>query len=223
MFPRVSSEALTTSQAGGFSHSVKRFELSVKGIDAAEPGRGGVCPKAAVDNRGPDREVNSPKMANPKSYKSWLLSPLHKAHRQVSLYMESQMKDLDLSMTEGHLLSYVARYGPCTVGELLRVLGLPKSTLTSMLDRLEQRELVTRELNPADRRSFLVATTHAGAERVTESGRFLQEFEAAVKGRVTPEAIEGMHAVLEAISGVSQVDVRSETTKQTSDPRRREQ
>ena len=58
------------------------------------------------------------------------LSPLHKATRQVSLWFEEQMADMDLSPQEGHVLSYLNAYAPCPISELVRVFGLKQSTLT---------------------------------------------------------------------------------------------
>jgi len=52
------------------------------------------------------------------------LSPLHKANRQLSLYLEGRLDDLGTSPQEGHLLTYLHRYAPATVGELVRVFGL---------------------------------------------------------------------------------------------------
>ena len=70
------------------------------------------------------------------------LSPIHKANRQVSLYFEEQMVDMELSPVEGHIVSYLKSYAPCPISELVRVFGLKQSTMTSMLDRLEQRRLI---------------------------------------------------------------------------------
>ena len=84
------------------------------------------------------------------------LSPIHKSTRQIELYLEGRMAELGVSNPEGHLLSYLASYAPCPVGDLRRVFGYKGSTLTSMLDRLERRGLITRGAHPGDRRSFLV-------------------------------------------------------------------
>jgi DNA-binding MarR family transcriptional regulator len=50
------------------------------------------------------------------------------------------------------------------MAELSTTLGLEKSSLTGLVDRAEQRGLVTREPDPSDRRAVNVALTPAGAE-----------------------------------------------------------
>src|SRR3954447_24922878 len=103
--------------------------------------------------------------AKPKQPPLRLLSPIHRASRQVGLYLESRCSELGVSTPEGHLLSYLASYSPCPVGEIGRVFNLKGSTLTSMLDRLEERGLVERRPNRDDRRSFLVDLAKPG-ERI---------------------------------------------------------
>lgn len=122
--------------------------------------------------------------------------------------MEHQIEGLGLSSTEGHLLSYVERYGPCRVKELVRVFGLKPSTVTSMVDRLEGRDLLLREVNPEDRRSFLISTTSAAREVVVAAGAYLEAFEKAVARRVTPQDRASFHKVLATIDDLTRVDVR---------------
>jgi DNA-binding MarR family transcriptional regulator len=92
------------------------------------------------------------------------LSPLHKASRQISVYLEGHTRELGVSPIEGHFLSYLRSYSPAPIGELVRVFGIKQSTFTSMLDRLEKAGLIRREMNPGDRRSFLIHITDPGRE-----------------------------------------------------------
>ncbi|MGI6238336.1 MAG: MarR family winged helix-turn-helix transcriptional regulator [Christensenellales bacterium] len=43
--------------------------------------------------------------------------------------------------------------------ELCKILGLDKSTVAKTLMRMEDRELITKKVNPADSRSYLVSLT----------------------------------------------------------------
>lgn len=130
-------------------------------------------------------------------YRSWLVSPLHKALRQVTAHVEERADDM--AGSDGHLLAYVQRYGPCAVGALREVFGLPPSTLTSVLNRLEDGGYIRRELNAEDRRSLLVRATRKGRGFVARAGRTLEEFERGVRDRVPPDAIEGFIEVLRTI------------------------
>src|SRR6185295_5127142 len=90
------------------------------------------------------------------------LSPIHKATRQITLHLQEEVEACGVSAKGGHRMTYLAGYAPCPVGELSRVFGMGKSTLTGLLDRLVEAGFVTRTLNPDDRRSFIVDITPSG-------------------------------------------------------------
>lgn len=136
------------------------------------------------------------------------LSPLHKASRQISVYLAAQTRELGVSDSEGHLLSYLRSYAPAPVGELVKVFGLKQSTLTSMLDRLEEAGLVRREVNPGDRRSFMIHISDAGLELAERLSRILETFEEKVREQVSAEAVEGFRSVMAAVEEVTRVKLR---------------
>jgi len=136
------------------------------------------------------------------------LSPLHKATRQLTVYLEAGGLEPGLSPAEGHLLTYLRSYAPASIGELVRVFGIKQSTFTSMLDRLEKAGFIRREMNPADRRSFLIHITDEGRERADQSTRVLLELEDAIRSRVGARDMEGFNAVMRAIEEVTQVRLR---------------
>ncbi len=136
------------------------------------------------------------------------LSPIHKASRQVAVYFEGQMEDLDVSPLEGHVLSYLRSYAPCPISELGRVFGLKGSTLTSMLDRLEDREIIGREINPDDRRSFVIKLTREGRRLADRIQKIVEELEQLLGRVVGANDVKGFKAVMAAIDKVTQVKLR---------------
>ncbi|GGN58812.1 hypothetical protein GCM10011579_022620 [Streptomyces albiflavescens] len=66
--------------------------------------------------------------------------------------------------------------------DLIKTLGLDPSTVTKMLQRLEQSGFVTRSPSPHDRRAVVVNTTRAGQalrDRVLQAWRELESITAA--------------------------------------------
>ncbi len=137
-----------------------------------------------------------------------ILSPIHRATRQIGLHLADQTAALGVSNEEAHLLSYLESYGPAPIYELQRVFGHRPSTLTGLIDRLEDRSLVSRERNPADGRSFLILLTESGRDLAGRVSGLVERLEANVLTGVDEGALSGFRAVMEAISGVTQVDVR---------------
>jgi DNA-binding MarR family transcriptional regulator len=78
----------------------------------------------------------------------------------------------DLSATDTWLLGAIVEQAPLRVGDLAVWQGVDKSTVTPQLRRLEERGLVSRRPDPADRRAVLVSATARGR-------RVLEEIHAA--------------------------------------------
>jgi DNA-binding MarR family transcriptional regulator len=81
-------------------------------------------------------------------------------HRLQDLHAESS-RPLGLTPQQAHLLC-VLLGGPLGMTELSRILSIERSSLTSMVDRLERRDLVARTANPTDRRACHIELTADG-------------------------------------------------------------
>ena len=136
------------------------------------------------------------------------LSPLHKASRQISVYLEAHTRELGVSPGEGHVLSYLRSYAPTPIGELVRVFGIKQSTFTSLLDRLENARLIRREINPEDRRSFVIHISDEGLELAERLNQCLETLEEKIRECVSSRDLEGFRAVMGAVEEVTQVRLR---------------
>jgi DNA-binding MarR family transcriptional regulator len=76
------------------------------------------------------------------------------------LYAETS-RPLGLTPQQAHLIC-VLLGGPLGMTELSRIMSIERSSLTSMVDRLERRSLVARSAAPSDRRACLIALTDEG-------------------------------------------------------------
>ena len=83
-------------------------------------------------------------------------------HRLQDLHAETS-RPLGLTPQQAHLLCVLIS-GPLGMTELSRILSIERSSLTSMVDRLERRDLVTRVANPTDRRACRIELTAAGKD-----------------------------------------------------------
>ncbi len=118
------------------------------------------------------------------------------------------MREFGLSGKDAHLLAYLAFYGPCTVRELRTVFGHKPSTLTSILDRLENEQLIVRKAQPGDRRTFQIACTRKGIKMGKDARRRVEQFEEEVLQRVPKRDIEGFKRVLQAVTDVTGIELR---------------
>jgi MarR family transcriptional regulator, organic hydroperoxide resistance regulator len=123
--------------------------------------------------------------------------------QKLPRYLTEQFERLHLTDLEAHVLLHLLD-GDRAVAELQARLGVAPSTLTGVLDRLENQGLVRRTLNPADRRSFLIHATPAGERAARRISDFSHDFEARVRSRVGSSSdLEAFLRVVEAIEEIT--------------------
>ena len=83
-----------------------------------------------------------------------------------AVYAESS-REYGITPQQGQLLC-VLMARPCGMGELGAMLGLAKSSLTGLVDRIERIGLVQREPDPQDTRAVRVALTPQGSRLADE-------------------------------------------------------
>jgi DNA-binding MarR family transcriptional regulator len=76
-----------------------------------------------------------------------------------------RMRALDLTPPQSISLRKLLD-GPLPMGAVAEVLSCDASTLTGIADRLEERQLIQRQVDPADRRVKLLALTETGRQLV---------------------------------------------------------
>jgi MarR family transcriptional regulator, organic hydroperoxide resistance regulator len=101
------------------------------------------------------------------------------------------------------VLANLAGQDPMTVGALSTATATRPTTLTSVLDRLVRRRYVVREVDPADRRSFLVSLTGAGQRAAATVSAAVRDLERGTLARVSDAERAGFFAVLRALQEVS--------------------
>jgi DNA-binding MarR family transcriptional regulator len=104
-----------------------------------------------------------------------------------------------LTQGEAHILALLAHADRANVAELHRGLAHKRSTLTSILDRLAGRGLITRAVGETDRRTFIVRPTAKGRKLAKRVQRHLSALERAVVHRVSAADIKGFNKVVAAL------------------------
>jgi DNA-binding MarR family transcriptional regulator len=127
-----------------------------------------------------------------------LIPPIHRATHRVGLYLAG-LREHGLSQGEAHVLARLAAAAPATIADLHADLAHKRSTLTSILDRLAARGLITREVGTEDRRTFIIDTTTKGNKVALQVRDHLAALESAVGRRVTVDEIRTFLKVLSAI------------------------
>jgi MarR family transcriptional regulator, organic hydroperoxide resistance regulator len=133
-----------------------------------------------------------------------VLRDIERLGQWAGRYVQERLAQLDTTDLEMHVLWHLRKSGR-PVAELQQAFGIHPSTLTGVLDRLEKRGLARRQLNPQDRRSFLVVLTPAGRRSAEAVRRVIDGFEGQVRRTVSAAQLEGFFAVVDAIDQVIDV------------------
>lgn len=97
------------------------------------------------------------------------------------------------------MLANLADRGALNVRELSAETGTRASTLTGVIDRLESRGYLTRELDAADRRSFRLPLTELGQAVAARVRAAVADIERDALTGLSATQIAGFHAVITAL------------------------
>ncbi|GGA69249.1 MarR family transcriptional regulator [Edaphobacter acidisoli] len=95
----------------------------------------------------------------------WLV--MMKAHRSIAAYVETRMSGLGIGMSDFMVLEVLLHKGPLTISAIGEKVLLTSASMTSAIDRLEERELVVRKTCDSDRRVRYVELTAAGRKFIS--------------------------------------------------------
>ncbi|WP_250673274.1 MarR family transcriptional regulator (plasmid) [Paraclostridium ghonii] len=70
-----------------------------------------------------------------------------------------EYKTLDINHAQGKILFVISRHTELSINDLCKELSLSKSTLTSMLDRLESKGYILKTTSKEDKRITLISNT----------------------------------------------------------------
>jgi MarR family transcriptional regulator, organic hydroperoxide resistance regulator len=146
------------------------------------------APKPATLGPGPDAEL------------TWLL---HRAAQRMHAVVGAVAERHGLTLRDHIVLSALHKTENLTQIELGQALGMDKTTLTAEIDRLEKAGLVSRLVDPRDRRARIPAITPEGdAIRAVIAGE-AEAAEAAAMQTLEPAQVALIRGALYLIIGTA--------------------
>jgi len=124
---------------------------------------------------------------------------LQRATHHTLRALGAALADLNLSAAEINALANLGDGGTLSVRQLSERTGTRASTLTGLLDRLENRGYLARELDLADRRSFRLPLTETGQAAAARVRAAIATLERDALSRLDATQLAGYHAVVTAL------------------------
>ncbi|MCG8480169.1 MAG: MarR family transcriptional regulator [Spirochaetales bacterium] len=104
-----------------------------------------------------------------------VLSTLRQIIRAIDIHSRYLSKQYGLTGPQLIVISEIAQAGPMTIGELARRVSLSQATVTTILDRLELKQLANRVRGDQDKRRVYVNISDKAREILESHPNFLQE------------------------------------------------
>lgn len=129
-----------------------------------------------------------------------VLVTLRRIVRAIDLHSKKMMADYGMTVPQLLVLMVLHRRGALSVGELAHAVHLSQGTVTSILGRLEKRNLVARKRCELDRRRVLVLVTEAGESLLNPPPPLLHEHFSNAFGQLKDWEQTMMLAVLQRVA-----------------------
>ena len=110
--------------------------------------------------------ITGKKTADASGTHLWLV--LMKAHRALQRVAIRSIEASEAGLSDFAVMEMLLHKGPQPVNEIGRRIELTSGAITTAVDRLESRGLVTREAHPGDRRARVVRLTARGEEQAAK-------------------------------------------------------
>lgn len=104
--------------------------------------------------------------------------------------LQQRLEAVDISLPQLELLDHLVRLsGPVSLGRLAELLDCSRSNVTQLADRLQRRGLLTRIIDPQDRRTVLAGLTREGIRRHNAGLAVVIHLERDLRGAFSGEVL----------------------------------
>ena len=128
---------------------------------------------------------------------------IHNISLNQQKYMKSKFKELDLGHDVRYIM-FIYDNPNCSQEDLVNMFSQSKGNIAKTLKKLEDQGFIRREVNPENRRKYMLNTTEKGNNLVPEYRKLSKEWEKEVgiseedieiKKRIKEIAIKGMKLI----------------------------
>jgi DNA-binding MarR family transcriptional regulator len=129
-----------------------------------------------------------------------VLWALGRSSQHAQRLVRQHMTQAGVRTQHYHVLASLAADGEAAQATLADRIGFDRSDLVTLLDELEDLELLARRVDPADRRRKIVAITPAGEKQLTEMDQLIYAAETDLLEPLTAAERKTLLALLSRLS-----------------------
>ncbi len=128
-------------------------------------------------------------------------STLMATARALRRAFDARYAPLDLNVKQASLIAYLAERGPLSQTQLATALDMGRAATGLLVDGLEQRGLVERRPNPADRRAWLIALRSEGRALVGPIQKIDERLRSELRAGIAREERQQLAGLLLRLQG----------------------
>lgn len=121
---------------------------------------------------------------------------VHRINAQLQRICNPRFDELGLDLVTSRMLVAILERGPMSLGEIVRTMALPQSTISHQVKRLEALGYLSRSTDPQDSRIIMSALTERGRAVARDANALSRSVTDALLEAIGPEEIEGVRAAL---------------------------
>jgi DNA-binding MarR family transcriptional regulator len=107
-----------------------------------------------------------------RQWPTWLLGRVHgDAKRMIG----PRLAGTGLNLHHYAVLACIAEFAPLSQQQVCERLGVDRADMVTVVDHLQERELVSRTRDAADRRRYILAVTPRGRDKLAEVDEIVAE------------------------------------------------
>jgi MarR family transcriptional regulator, organic hydroperoxide resistance regulator len=126
-----------------------------------------------------------------------VLTLMHQIHALLHQNMIKSFKKLSITPPQGMVIRNLGKNGRMKISEISKTLGLSNSTVSGIIDRLENQNIVDRERSKEDKRVVYVSLT-SEFEKIYED--IHKKSEETIKSILTKGTPEDLDKIIEALN-----------------------
>lgn len=143
----------------------------------------------------------------PLRFDGCMATNLEQAYRQLEQVYEQLIMPLGLSLLEWYALRALYEQDGASASQLAHEVCRHPSSMTALLDRMEEKGLLHRQIDLQDRRSVRVFLTERGRALRPQVERVANQLSRLIEESITPEQMETFQYVLSVLQNVRLPDL----------------
>jgi len=131
---------------------------------------------------------------------------IEQAYRHLEQVYEQLIAPLGLTILEWYALRALYQEDGLSASHLAALVCRHPSSMTALLDRMEEKHLLRRKADTTDRRSVRIFLTDQGRAFRPQVESIATQLNALIHDLITPEQMETFHHVLSVLQNVTLPD-----------------